>query len=36
MRAMNPDDTAAEAYLPFMQNAEEITYRKSSLAATVS
>lgn len=36
MRAKNPDDTAAEAYLPFMQDAEEITYRESSLAATVS
>ena len=36
MRAKNPDDTAAEAHLPFMQNGEEITYRESSLAATAS
>jgi hypothetical protein len=36
MGAKNPDDTAAEAHLPLMQNAEEITYRESSLAATVS
>jgi hypothetical protein len=35
MGAKNPDDTAAEAHVPFMQNAEEITYRESSLAATV-
>ncbi len=36
MGAKNPDDTAAEAHLPFMQNTEEITYRESALAATVS
>src|ERR1700676_3970472 len=36
MGAKNPDDAAAEAHLPFMQNAGEITYRESALAATVS
>ncbi len=36
MGARNSDDTAAETHLPFMQNAEEITYRESSLAAIVS
>jgi hypothetical protein len=36
MGAKNPDDTAAEAHVPLMQPAEEITYRESALAAIVS
>jgi hypothetical protein len=36
MGAKNPDDTATEAHLPFIQTAGEITYRESALAATVS
>jgi len=36
MGAKNPDDTAAEAHLAFMQTAGEITYKESALAATVS
>jgi hypothetical protein len=34
--AKNPDDTTAETHFPCMQNADEITYRESALAATVS
>jgi hypothetical protein len=36
MGAKNPDDTAGEEHLPFMQTAGEITYRESALAATES